>query len=44
MLGREARRSRIKMKVSAKTKEVDSSKIEDSKIRRINTRSDIVVI
>jgi hypothetical protein len=30
--------------VVAKNKEVDSSKREDSKIRRINTRSAIVVI
>jgi type IV secretory pathway VirD2 relaxase len=43
MLDREAWRSRIKMIVS-KNKRVDASKREDSKIRRINTRSAIVVI
>jgi hypothetical protein len=43
MLDREAWRSRIKM-VVAKNKEVDSSKREESSIRRINTRSAIVVI
>jgi hypothetical protein len=36
-------KSRIEM-IEAKNKEVDSSKREDSKIRRINTRSAIVVI
>jgi hypothetical protein len=43
MLDREVWRSRIKM-IVAKNKEVDSSKGEDSKIRRINTRSAIIVI
>jgi thiamine biosynthesis lipoprotein ApbE len=43
MLDREAWRSRIKM-IVAKNKEVDSIKREDSKIRRINTRSAFVVI
>jgi thiamine biosynthesis lipoprotein ApbE len=44
MLDREEWRSRIKMIVAA-NKEVDSSKREDSKIRRINTtRSAIIVI
>jgi hypothetical protein len=43
MLDREAWRSRIKMIVAA-NKEVDSSKREESKIRRINTRSAIIVI
>jgi hypothetical protein len=43
MLDRETWRSRIKL-IVAKNKEVDSSKREDSKIRRIKTRSAIVVI
>jgi thiamine biosynthesis lipoprotein ApbE len=43
MLDREEWRSRIEMIVAA-NKEVDSSKREDSKIRRINTRTAIVVI
>jgi hypothetical protein len=43
MLDREARRSRIKM-IVAVNKEVDSSKREDGKIRRIKTRRAIVVI
>jgi hypothetical protein len=43
MLDREPWRSRIKMIVAA-NKEVDSSKREDSKIRRIKTGSAIVVI
>jgi hypothetical protein len=43
LLDREAWRSRIKM-IVAKSKEADSSKREGSRIRRINTRSAIVVI
>jgi hypothetical protein len=43
MLDREAWRSRIKMIVVA-NKEVDSSKREDRKIRRIKTRSAILVV
>jgi hypothetical protein len=43
MSDREAWRSRIKM-IVAVTKEVDSSKREDSKIRSINTRRAIVVV
>jgi hypothetical protein len=43
MLDREAWRSRVKL-IVAKIKEVDSNKREDIKIRRINTRSAIVVI
>jgi fructose-specific phosphotransferase system component IIB len=44
MLDREASwRSRSKV-IVAKNKEVDSSKREDSKIMRINTRSAVVVI
>jgi hypothetical protein len=43
MLNREAWRSRIEMIVAA-SKEVDASKREDRKIRRIKTRSAIVVI
>jgi hypothetical protein len=43
MLDREAWRSRIKVIVAA-NKEVDSGKREDRKIRRIKTRSAIVVI
>jgi hypothetical protein len=42
MLDREEWRSKIKMIVAA-SKEVDSSKRENSKIRRINTRSAIIV-
>jgi hypothetical protein len=44
MLDREKWRSKIKMIVLAASKEVDSSKRENSKIRRINTRSAIIVI
>jgi hypothetical protein len=43
MLDREEWRSRIKMRVAV-NKEIDSSKREDSKIRRFKTRSAIVVI
>jgi hypothetical protein len=43
MLDREAWRSRIKTTV-ANNKEEDSSKREESKIRRIKTRSAIVVM
>jgi hypothetical protein len=43
MLDREAWRSRIKM-ILAVNKVVDSSKREDSKIRRVKTRSAIVDI
>jgi hypothetical protein len=43
MLDRETWRSKIKM-IVAKNKEVDASKREASKIRRIKTRSAIVVI
>jgi hypothetical protein len=43
MLDREEWRSRIRM-IVAVNKEVGSSKREDSKIKRINTRSAIIVI
>jgi hypothetical protein len=43
MLDREAWRCRIKMIVAA-NKEIDLSKREDRKIRRIKTRSAVVVI
>jgi hypothetical protein len=43
MLDREEWRSKIKM-IVAVNKEEDSSKRENSKIRRINTRSAIIVI
>jgi hypothetical protein len=43
MLDREEWLSKIKIIVAA-SKEVDSSKRENNKIRRINTRSAIIVI
>jgi hypothetical protein len=43
MLDRKEWRSKIKM-IVAVNKEVDSSKRGNSKIRRINTRSTIIVI
>jgi hypothetical protein len=43
VLDREAWRSRIKI-IGAANKDVDSSKREERKIRRINTRSATVVI
>jgi hypothetical protein len=44
MLDREAWRSRIKMILAEKNKEVDSSKREDRKIKCIKTRSAIIVV
>jgi hypothetical protein len=44
MLDREEWRSKIKMIVAASKEEEDSSKRENSQIRRINTRSAIIVI
>jgi hypothetical protein len=44
MQDREAWRSRIKMIAAARKEEVDSSKREESKIKRVKTRSVIVVI